>query len=101
MILPFRLEWVTAEPTGMGREAEIDDENHMIICEKIENEYYIHTNHPMTKQHYISFIAYITYDKCEIKKLYPEQISEARFFIRGKGILYVYCNKDGLIMKKM
>lgn len=35
----------------------------------------------------ISFIAYITNDRCEIVKLYPEQNAEVRFLKRGKGIL--------------
>lgn len=65
----------------------------------LENEYFISINHPMTKEHYISFIAYLTNDRCEVVKLYPEQNAEVRFFNRGKGIVYEYCNKDGLIKK--
>ena len=80
-------------------EAESEDEIHSINCEVIENEYYITMNHPMTKQHYISFIAYFTNDRCEIVKLYPEQNAEVRFLKRGKGTIYAYCNKDGLIKK--
>ena len=80
-------------------EAEQVNEKHIINCEIIENEYYICMDHEMTKEHYISFIAYVTNDRCEIQKLYPEQNAEARFFKRGKGIIYAYCNKDGLIMK--
>lgn len=53
----------------------------------------------MTKEHYISFIAYVTNDRSEIVKLYPEQTIEVRFLRRGKGIIYAYCNKDGLIKK--
>ena len=55
----------------------------------------------MSKNHYISFIAYVTNDRCEIVKLYPEQSAEARFLRRGKGIIYAYCNKDGLIKKDL
>ena len=55
----------------------------------------------MSKDHYISFIAYITNNRCEIVKLYPEQNAEVRFLKRGKGIIYAYCNKDGLIKKCM
>ena len=80
-------------------EAELENEKHIINCEIIENEYYISIEHEMTKEHYISFIAYITNDRCEIVKLYPEQNAEVRFFKKGKGILYAYCNKDGLIKK--
>lgn len=73
----------------------------VINCKVIENEYYISIKHDMTKEHYISFIAYITNDRCEIVKLYPEQNAEARFMKRGRGIIYAYCNKDGLIKKNM
>lgn len=80
-------------------EAELENEKHTINCEIIENEYYISLEHEMTKEHYISFIAYITNDKCEIAKLYPEQNAEVRFTKKGNGIVYAYCNKDGLIKK--
>lgn len=80
-------------------EIELEDKNHKINCEMLENEYFISINHPMTKEHYISFIAYLTNDRCELVKLYPEQNAEVRFFNRGKGIIYAYCNKDGLIKR--
>lgn len=80
-------------------EAENENKKHIINRKIIENEYYISIEHDMTKEHYISFIAYITNDRCEIVKLYPEQNAEARFLKRGKGIIYAYCNKDGLIKK--
>lgn len=80
-------------------EEELENDKHIINCEIIENEYFISVKHEMTKEHYISFIAYVTNDRCEIVKLYPEQNAEVRFFKRGKGIVYVYCNKDGLIKK--
>lgn len=80
-------------------EAETENDKHIINCEVIENEFFISVAHDMSKEHYISFIAYVTNDRCEIVKLYPEQNAEARFFRRGKGIIYIYCNKDGLIKK--
>lgn len=80
-------------------EAEMEKDEHIINCELIENELFISMNHEMSKDHYISFIAYITNDRYEIVKLYPEQNVEARFFNRGTGIIYVYCNKDGLFKK--
>ncbi|MGN1330970.1 MAG: helix-turn-helix domain-containing protein [Clostridia bacterium] len=82
-------------------ECELENDEHIINCEIIENEYYISIKHEMTKEHYISFIAYVTNDRSEIVKLYPEQNAEARFFKRGKGIVYTYCNKDGLMKKKI
>lgn len=77
-------------------ECEEANEEHFIKCELIENEYYISIDHDMKKEHYISFISYITNDRCEFVKLYPEQNAEARFIKSGRGIIYIYCNKDGL-----
>ncbi|MCI8501030.1 MAG: helix-turn-helix domain-containing protein [Oscillospiraceae bacterium] len=77
-------------------EPERPDEAHSIQCERIEDEYFVSVPHSMTKQHYLSFFAYITSDRLEMKKLYAEGNAEARFFIRGKGILYCYCNQHGL-----
>ena len=39
-------------------EAEQADEEHEIKCEKIEDEFFISIQHPMTKEHYISFVVY-------------------------------------------
>ena len=80
-------------------DAEIENEKHTINCQIVEDDYFISLEHEMTKEHYISFIAYITNNRCEIVKLYPEQNAEVRFYRRGKGIIYAYCNKDGLIKK--
>lgn len=54
----------------------------------------------MSKEHYISFIAYITNDRCELVKLYSEQNAEMNFLKREHGVIYAYCNKDGLIKKR-
>ena len=82
-------------------EADSENDKHTINCNVVENEYFVSIDHEMSKDHYISFIAYVTNDRCEIVKLYPEQSAEARFLRRGKGIIYAYCNKDGLIKKNI
>ena len=81
-------------------EAEGTDDVHYMNIEYIEDESYITIKHEMTKQHHISFIAYVTSDKIEIKKLYPEGNAESRFLIRGDGELYCYCNHHGLFKQK-
>lgn len=78
-----------------------NNENHKIKIEKIEDEYFITTSHPMNKNHYISFILYITNDNCEIIKLYPENTLQAMFKIKGHGYIYIYCNQEGLFQKKV
>ena len=82
-------------------EAENGEGEHRIDVDISENEYYVSIRHEMNKCHYISFIAYLTADRCEIVKLYPEQNAEARFFRRGRGAIYAYCNKDGLIKREI
>ena len=82
-------------------EAEQPDEEHQVNCEKIEDEYFISSQHPMTKEHYISFVAFCTGERFDFVKLYPEGNMEVRFFTRRHGILYWYCNHHGLFMKRI
>ena len=69
---------------------------HQINYDMIEHEFFVHIDHPMTKEHYISFIAYVTADRYTLVKLYPEQEAQCRFLSRGHGFIYAYCNRDGL-----
>ena len=75
---------------------EETDENHKILIEKIEDEYYVRIEHPMTKNHYISFIAALSSDRIQMVKLYPEGNAQARFKINGVKRILFYCNRDGL-----
>lgn len=82
-------------------EAEDVDEAHNLTIENVEDEHFITVHHPMTKGHYISFIAHITSDKLQMVKLYPEGNPETRMQLRGRGYLYYYCNQHGLFRKKL
>ena len=82
-------------------EADEVDENHEICIEKVEDENFVTVNHPMEKSHYISFIAYVTGDKMNLVKLYPEGNAETRFQLRGSGFIYIYCNKHGLMKQRV
>ena len=82
-------------------EAEETDTDHTITIENVEDEKFITVNHPMTKSHYISFMAYVTSDKIHFVKLYPEGNAETRMQFRGRGYLYIYCNKHGLMKIKV
>lgn len=77
-------------------EAEQTDEHHMILIERVEDEYYVRIDHSMTKEHYISFAAAVSSDKMQLVKLYPEGNAEAHFKIRGVRRIFFYCNRDGL-----
>ena len=82
-------------------EAEEMDDDHTVIIEPVEDEQFITVHHPMTKDHFISFIAGVTSDRFQMVKLYPEANAETRLKIRGRGILYLYCNRHGLMKKKI
>ena len=82
-------------------EAEETDGEHAITVEKVEDEHFITVNHEMTKTHFISFAAYLTSDRVQFVKFYPEGNAETRFQLRGRGYIYIYCNKHGLMKMKV
>ena len=77
-------------------EAEAVDDEHTLKIETIEDEYYVTMNHPMSKDHYISFIAAISDNGVQLVKLYPEGNAEASFKISRVRKLFAYCNRHGL-----
>ena len=87
----------TIEPL---KSAEADEE-HKLNIEKIEDEYYITFSHPMTKEHYISFVSYVRFDRVLTVKLYPEQNGELRFPQMRGGKMFYYCNTHGLFEVKI
>ncbi len=77
-------------------EAEPADEEHAIRKEIAEDEFFVSVDHPMTKEHYISFLAAVSDFGVQLVKLYPEGNAEARFKIDRVKTLYAYCNRHGL-----
>lgn len=82
-------------------EAEEGDGEHTVTMENVEDEQFVTVHHPMTKQHYISFVAFVTSDRLQMVKLYPEGNAQTRLQLRGMGYLYYYCNRHGLFRKKI
>lgn len=76
------------------------DDDHTIRTEIVEDEYYVSIRHPMTKDHYISFLAAVSDYGVQFVKLYPEGNAEARFKINRIRKLYAYCNRHGLFQWK-
>ena len=66
-------------------EPEDPDEDHTVTIESVEDEHFITVHHPMTKEHYISFLAYVTSDRIQLVKLYPEGEAQTRLQLRGMG----------------
>ena len=77
------------------------DDEHTINISEIEDDFYIEFNHEMTKEHYISFVSYVRFDRVLTIKLYPEQDSAVRFPKMYGGKIYFYCSKHGLFEYQM
>ena len=78
-----------------------DGDCHRPQLEIVEDEYYVTLNHPMTKDHYISFIAAISPQGIQMEKLYPEGPAQARFKIAGVRKIFACCNRHGLFEIKV
>ncbi|MGI6029520.1 MAG: helix-turn-helix domain-containing protein [Candidatus Heteroscillospira sp.] len=76
--------------------AEKPDGEHAISIENMEDEWFITFPHGMEKEHFISFFAYVRFDRVLLVRLYPEQGSELRFPAMRGGRLYWYCSEHGL-----
>ena len=76
--------------------AKATDDSHQISVSEIENDLYIEINHPMTKEHYIVFLAYVKGDRVITVRLYPEQDCAVRIPRIYGGKIVFYCNEHGL-----
>lgn len=75
--------------TGEGQPA--------VTVEEMDTDYYVTFDHPMTKQHYLHFAAYVKSDRITLHRLYPEQEAAVRFPAQRGGTLYAYCSTHGLV----
>ena len=80
--------------------AESPDPAHAIRVETVEDEYYVSVDHPMTREHFISFLAAVSDQEIQFVKLYPEGAAEARFKRNRVQAVYAYCNRHGLFRVK-
>ena len=82
-------------------EAEEPDGAHALCLERVEDEYYVTLDHPMTREHYISFLAAVSDNGMQFVKLYPEGGAEARFKVDRVRDLYACCNRHGLFRVRL
>ena len=88
-----KLEPLQARPT---------DETHAVTVREIEEDWYVTFSHPMEKDHYFRFAAYVATERVLLVRLYPEQGGEFRIpQLRGGGKLYLCCSRDGLFEVKI
>ena len=79
-----------ASPPQKAEEAE------RLSVESVENDFFITSDHPMTKDHYITFVALLTGDRLILSKQYPEWGLQARIPASGHGRLLWHCSRHGL-----
>lgn len=77
------------------------EEDHRLTVERVETEYYITSEHPMSKEHYISFVALLTMDTLVLRKQYPEWDLQVRLPGLAHGTLLWYCNRHGLFSQRI
>lgn len=72
------------------------EETEKLSVEVIENDYFISTDHEMTKEHYIAFVALLTGDSIMLRKQYPEWNMQTNIPCFAHGMLIWYCTRHGL-----
>lgn len=77
------------------------NEEHDVNIEVSDGQWYVSSDHEMSREHYISFVAFITGDSFVLKKLYPQQNMESRIPLFAHGTLLWYCTKHGLYYKNI
>ncbi len=88
---------IKLDPIEAVKPTEADD----ILVEKSDGDWFITSDHPMLREHYISFVAFLNDNTVIVKKLYPEWDMQVRlpFFAHGK--LLWYCTEHGLFTKRI
>lgn len=86
---------LTAHTPGKAGEEE------RLQVERIEEDYFISTDHPMKKDHYISFVALLTGDSILLRKQYPEWDLQLRLPAFAHGRLLWYCTQHGLFYQNI
>ena len=72
-----------------------------LSVEIIENDYFISSDYEMSKDHYISFVAFLTGDTVLLRKQYPEWNLQTRLPVFAHGRLLWYCTRHGLFYQNV
>lgn len=72
------------------------DEAHSVTIAQSDGDWFLTAKHEMTRQHYLSFAAFLTGDTAIVKKCYPEWDFQVRIPRISHGIFLWYCTSHGL-----
>lgn len=76
-----------------------NDTIHNFEISEFDDELLVKFNNEMSKDNYIRFVAWVSYDTVILRKLYPEQEAQVIFPKVHKGTWYICSSKDGLYKK--
>ena len=85
-----KLKAVTAQKADSGEQLKVSNSG---------GEWYISSEHEMSREHYISFVAFLTGDMLTIRKLYPEWGLDTTLPFFAHGTLLWYCTRHGLFYR--
>ena len=68
---------------------------------EIDGEWFVTSDHPMTKEHYIAFAAYLTDSSVMLFRQYPEWNFQLTIPMYRSGSLIRYCTKCGLLRQEL
>ena len=77
------------------------EEKEKLNVEDIGDELYIHSEHEMTKEHYISFVAYVRDNSVTVFKQYPEWNIQITMPVYRSGRFVWYCTKHGMMYQNL
>lgn len=73
------------------------DAAHTPVIESVEDEWYLSFAHEMTKAHHLRFVAWLSYDRLLLVRLYPEGDAALRLPQLRRGKLLMNCTQHGLM----
>ncbi|MBQ7858661.1 MAG: DUF2087 domain-containing protein [Faecalibacterium sp.] len=71
-------------------------DGHLPTITAVEDEWYLEFDHPMTKQHHLTFVAQVGLDHYRLTRLYPEQQPALRLPKLARCTLLIGCSEGGL-----
>ena len=76
-------------------------ENERLCVEEADGAWFVSSDHPMTKEHYISFAAYVGDSTAMIFRQYPEWNFQFTMPMYRSGRLIWYCAKCGFLYQEL
>lgn len=73
----------------------------ILSAELSDGEWYLTSDHPMRREHYLSFAALVNEDTVVLRRRYPEWGAQTRLPYFAHGTLLWYCTRHGLFAQKI